>query len=82
MGAETIEPIQSFEDDWVEHVTEVSKVSLRSTCSSWYVGANIEGRPRVFMPYIGGFPVYVDRCNDVMTRGYEGFLINLSLIHI
>ena len=75
-GAETIEPIQSFEDDWVEHVTEVSKVSLRSTCSSWYVGANIEGRPRVFMPYIGGFPVYVDRCNDVMTRGYEGFLIN------
>jgi cyclohexanone monooxygenase len=28
------------------------------------------------MPYIGGFPVYVDRCNDVMTRGYEGFLVN------
>ena len=75
-GAKTIEPITSFEDDWVEHVTEVSKVSLRSTCSSWYVGANIEGRPRVFMPYIGGFPVYVDRCNDVMTRGYEGFLVN------
>lgn len=75
-GAKTIEPITSFEDGWVEHVTEVSKVSLRSTCSSWYVGANIEGRPRVFMPYIGGFPVYVDRCNDVMTRGYEGFLVN------
>ena len=75
-GAKTIEPITSFEDDWVEHVTEVSKVSLRSTCSSWYVGANIEGRPRVFMPYIGGFPIYVDRCNDVMTRGYEGFLVN------
>ncbi|MEC7388814.1 MAG: NAD(P)/FAD-dependent oxidoreductase [Pseudomonadota bacterium] len=75
-GAKTIEPIISFEDDWVEHVTEVSKVSLRSTCSSWYVGANIEGRPRVFMPYIGGFPIYVDRCNDVMTRGYEGFLVN------
>ena len=75
-GAETIEPMTSFEDDWVEHVTEVSQVSLRSTCSSWYVGANIEGRPRVFMPYIGGFPVYVDRCNDVMTRGYEGFFVN------
>lgn len=75
-GAKTIEPITSFEDGWVEHVTEVSKVSLRSTCSSWYVGANIEGRPRVFMPYIGGFPIYVDRCNDVMTRGYEGFLVN------
>ena len=58
---------------WVAHVTEVSKVSLRSTCSSWYVGANIPGRPIVFMPYIGGFPVYVQKCNDVMTSGYDGF---------
>ena len=50
----TIEPVQADEDEWVEHVNEVSKISLRSTCSSWYVGANIPG-PRVFMPYIGGF---------------------------
>ncbi|MBH67000.1 MAG: cyclohexanone monooxygenase [Rhodospirillaceae bacterium] len=76
IGARTIEPTEEYESDWVEHVTEVSKVSLRSTCSSWYVGANIEGRPRVFMPYIGGFPVYVDRCNDVMSKGFEGFLID------
>ena len=61
IGAATIEPLQQYEDDWVEHVNEVSKVSLRSTCSSWYVGANIAGRPRVFMPYIGGFPVYVQK---------------------
>ena len=76
IGAQTIEPIDKYEDDWVEHVNEVSKISLRSTCSSWYVGANIPGKPRVFMPYIGGFPVYVDRCNDVMTGGFEGFLID------
>ena len=76
IGAQTIEPIDKYEDDWVEHVNEVSKISLRSTCSSWYVGANIPGKPRVFMPYIGGFPVYVDRCNDVMTKGFEGFLID------
>ena len=63
------------EDDWVEHVNEVSKVSLRSTCSSWYVGANIPGRPRVFMPYIGGFPIYVQKCNEVMSNGFEGFVI-------
>jgi cyclohexanone monooxygenase len=75
VGAATVEPLPGFEDEWVEHVNEVSKVSLRSTCSSWYVGANIPGRPRVFMPYIGGFPVYVQKCNEVMTNGFEGFAI-------
>ena len=75
IGAETVEPIQHYEDEWIEHVNEVSKVSLRSTCSSWYVGANIPGRPRVFMPYIGGFPVYVQKCNEVMTNGFEGFVV-------
>ena len=75
LGAATIEPMQRDEDDWVEHVNEVSKVSLRSTCSSWYVGANIAGRPRVFMPYIGGFPIYVQKCNEVMSNGFEGFAI-------
>jgi len=76
IGAETIEPTLEAEDAWVDHVNEVSEISLRSTCSSWYVGANIPGTPRVFMPYIGGFPVYVQKCNDVMTNGYEGFKIN------
>jgi cyclohexanone monooxygenase len=75
IGAATVEPIQRYEDEWIEHVNEVSKVSLRSTCSSWYVGANIPGRPRVFMPYIGGFPVYVQKCNEVMSNGFEGFVI-------
>ena len=75
IGAATVEPIQHYEDEWIEHVNEVSKVSLRSTCSSWYVGANIPGRPRVFMPYIGGFPVYVQKCNEVMTNGFEGFIV-------
>ena len=75
VGAATIEPVQNDEDEWDAHVNEVSKVSLRSTCSSWYVGANIPGRPRVFMPYIGGFPVYVQKCNEVMSNGFEGFVI-------
>src|SRR6202022_341471 len=74
-GATSIEPIPSDEDAWVEHVNEVSTVSLRSTCSSWYVGANIPGRPRVFMPYIGGFPVYVQKCNEVMSSGFDGFVL-------
>jgi cyclohexanone monooxygenase len=75
VGAETIEARCEAEDAWVEHVNEVSKVSLRSTCSSWYVGANIPGRPRVFMPYIGGFPIYVHKCNEVMSNGFEGFVL-------
>ena len=75
IGAQTIEPVLENEDAWVEHVNEVSTVSLRSTCSSWYVGANIPGRPRVFMPYIGGFPVYVQKCNEVMTGGFKGFVL-------
>jgi cyclohexanone monooxygenase len=76
VGAATVEAIPQYEDEWVEHVNEVSKVSLRSTCSSWYVGTNIAGRPRVFMPYIGGFPVYVQKCNEVMSNGFEGFAID------
>jgi cyclohexanone monooxygenase len=78
VGARTIEPLQAHEDAWVEHVNEVAQVSLRSTCSSWYVGANIPGRPRVFMPYIGGFPVYVEKCNEVMTKGFEGFRMDAT----
>jgi cyclohexanone monooxygenase len=75
IGATSIEPVPADEDAWVEHVNDVSTVSLRSTCSSWYVGANIPGRPRVFMPYIGGFPIYVQKCNEVMSHGFDGFVL-------
>jgi cyclohexanone monooxygenase len=75
IGASAIEPRLAEEDTWVEHVNDVSKVSLRSTCSSWYVGTNIPGRPRVFMPYIGGFPIYVQKCNEVMSSGFDGFVL-------
>jgi cyclohexanone monooxygenase len=75
VGATSIEAVPGDEDAWVEHVNDVSTVSLRSTCSSWYVGANIPGRPRVFMPYIGGFPVYVQKCNEVMSSGFNGFIL-------
>jgi cyclohexanone monooxygenase len=76
VGARTVEAKVEDEERWVEHVNEVSQVSLRSTCSSWYVGANVPGRPRVFMPYIGGFPVYVQKCNEVMEAGYDGFVLD------
>ena len=72
-GIQCIEAEQDAEDSWVQHVNEVADLSLRSTCSSWYVGANIEGKARVFMPYIGGFPRYVEKCSEVIENNYEGY---------
>jgi len=74
-GAARIEATVDAEDAWVSHVNELAQASLRSTTDSWYVGANIPGKPRVFMPYIGGFPAYVRTCDDVATNGYEGFAL-------
>jgi cyclohexanone monooxygenase len=75
-GMERIEPRVEAEDDWVAHVNEVAGANLRSSCSSWYVGANVPGKPRLFMPYIGGFPAYVKKCNEVVAAGYEGFALS------
>ena len=71
-----IEANRDAEDAWVEHVNAVAGRSLRSTCSSWYVGANVPGKPRVFMPFIGGFPAYIEKCNDVVAKGYDGFTLS------
>ena len=72
-GIKSIEATQGAEDDWVEHVNEVADLSLRSTCSSWYVGANIPGKRRIFMPYAGGVDKYAERCDEIVAAGYEGF---------
>lgn len=64
------------EDHWVDHVRELAEVTLRSTTDSWYLGANIEGKPRIFMPYIGGFPLYVEKCTEVVEKGYAGFAMS------
>lgn len=61
------------EDDWVATVNAASEVSLRTRCDSWYVGSNVVGKARVFAPYIGGYPPYVDKCETVAATGYDGF---------
>ena len=71
--AETVEAEREAEDRWGEHLEAVAGASLRSTCSSWYVGANIPGKPRVFMPYIGGFALYEEQCEEIAADGYRGF---------
>ena len=70
-----IEAQADAEAAWVEHANVVASGNLRSSCSSWYVGANVPGKPRVFMPYIGGFPAYVAKCEEVVARCYEGFVL-------
>jgi cyclohexanone monooxygenase len=74
-GAARIEASVDAEDAWVSHVNELADASLRSTTDSWYLGANIPGKPRVFMPYIGGFPAYVQACDQVAANRYEGFAL-------
>jgi cyclohexanone monooxygenase len=75
-GLNQIEPTLEAEDAWIEHVNSVAGSNLRSSCSSWYVGANVPGKPRVFMPYIGGFPAYLEKCAEVVAEGYRGFLLS------
>ena len=58
------------------HVGDAAGRTLRYTCGSWYLGVNIPGKPRVFMPYIGGFPKYIQKCNEVAAGGYEGFVLS------
>ena len=70
-----MEATQGAEDRWVAHVNEVAHNTLYPQANSWYMGANIPGKPRVFLPYIGGIPAYRAICNDVAANGYEGFAL-------
>lgn len=68
-----MEPTKASEDAWVEHVNEVAYKTLYPKAASWYMGANVPGKPRLFMPYIGGVPQYAARCTAIAEAGYEGF---------
>ena len=73
-GFARIEPEVEAEDAWLEHVYEVAGRTLFTSCNSWYLGSNVPGKPRVFMPYIG-FPPYVEKCNEIVANGYQGFTL-------
>ena len=72
-GLETMEATKDAEDKWVAHVNEVAHQTLYPQANSWYMGANIPGKPRIFMPYIGGVGPYRRICDDVAAKDYEGF---------
>ena len=74
-GKDRIEAELAHEDQWVEHVGEVASGTLFPKANSWYVGANIPGKPRVFAIYVGGFGIYRQKCLDIAASDYEGFLM-------
>ena len=76
-GLTRIEAEQDAEDSWVRHNNEVADRTLYPLANSWYVGANIPGKPRVFMPYVGGVTAYKKKCDEVAARGYEGFRLGV-----
>jgi cyclohexanone monooxygenase len=73
-----IEAERDAEDKWVAHVNEVAHGTLYPQANSWYMGANIPGKPRIFMPYIGGVGAYRQICNDVAAKGYDGFTMTAA----
>jgi cyclohexanone monooxygenase len=68
-----IEATEEAENEWVAHVNEVAHYTLYPQANSWYMGANVPGKPRVFLPYIGGFGVYSQKCEEVVGKGCRGF---------
>ena len=74
-GLDRIEPTPEAERGWVEHVNQVADSTLYPLANSWYVGANIPGKPRVFMPYVGGFDRYKRHSEGIAAQGYEGFVL-------
>lgn len=72
-GYKSIEATKAAEENWWQHVQEVAQIGLKQSTDSWYLGANVEGKPRVFMPYLGGCPAYQEKCQEVINNGYQGF---------
>jgi cyclohexanone monooxygenase len=68
-----ITPTQEAEKDWVTHNNWVADQTLYPMANSWYMGSNIPGKPRIFMPYVGGVHTYKKKCDEVAKAGYEGF---------
>jgi cation diffusion facilitator CzcD-associated flavoprotein CzcO/acetyl esterase/lipase len=75
-GADTIEPTELAQTKWVQHSNDIADLTLLPTANSWYMGANVPGKPRVFLPYPGGVGPYREICDEVVERGYLGFAVD------
>ena len=75
-GIEAAEPEADAEAAWESRVREAVEPTMYMLANSWYFGANIPGKPRMFTPYAGGLGNYRKRCDEVADNGYEGFILN------
>ena len=74
-GAAAVEPDTAAQDEWAEHVnTFAGPLQVHPSCNSWYLGANVPGKTRTYMPYAGGLTRYMDHCRDIVDAGYIGFV--------
>ena len=71
-----MEASEAAQEGWVAHVNEAASMTLFPQANSWYLGANVPGKPRVFMPYVGGVGVYRELCDQVAAKDYEGFALS------
>lgn len=81
MGITQIEASPEAEAAWDEHVQEVANGTFFREADSWYMGANVPGKPRIFMPYTGGAHKYREHCNEVAAGGYDGFVLTPKPVH-
>jgi len=72
---ESIEANESAEDAWSKHCREIAEATLFTKTESWYMGANIDDKPRGFQIYLGGVGAYREKCTEIATNGYEGFVL-------
>jgi hypothetical protein len=75
-GFDSIEATVAAQDEWVQHVADVGSFTLFPKADSWYIGANIPGKPRVFTTYVGGVGPYGSKCDEVAAAGYPGFALD------
>ena len=77
-GKKSIEATPKAQEDWVTHVNGVVNMTLMAKANSWYMSANIPGKPRAFLPYLDpeGVGGYTKRCAEVAAKGYEGFTLS------
>jgi cyclohexanone monooxygenase len=73
-GISALEPTIEAQAAWDQEVHDAAYSTLYPQAASWYMGANIPGKPRVFLPYIGGVGTYNEICDDVVRDGWRGFV--------
>jgi len=74
-GHTAVEASANAEQEWIEHVNDIAAKTLYHKANNWYLGANIPGKPRIFMPYAGGVGSYRQLCDEVAAAGYKGFVL-------